>query len=961
MFGMGLLAGRLVIKDGEKAMKWISAGLRNILSLWEEPLWLMAFLLIIPLLSLGKESRRKLEVRQRSGLPVVERRQAGAGARGKSPASTLHRLTRFRITAITLTILALAGTALPLPTTRRHLAVLIDVSDSITSAEREKSRAAVLKVLEKMKPADRVDLVIFSTFPQVLARGLAPQEASAVMTTTGLHAENSQHTNLEAALLTTDQLFKDVRGNKGILLLSDGRPNAGETSIEAWMKSSSMRTCRKIPIYAFPVGKTGNSLVSLGLDLPDLARPGENTLLGWEVFSAYKQKLLVTVRLNGKELSSQEFTLLPGRRRIPLTVQAPDFGAHVVELAISDERGVPVPHATCGGVLRVGGRARVLVVSEERDASPLVRALTVQGMEVQEIGVAGLPESLSGFASYSAVILDNVPALYLTERQEDALQSFVSGGGGLLVVGGDSSLGRGEYYASGLEELLPVQTDTRQRLLFTRAKILYLIDQSGSMAELVGPISKEKAALQGIAESLKELNPIDEVGILSFSDRAEWVLPFTSASNLDQIRRALSHTGQGGGTDLASGLAEAVQGLSGSGPLRRHVVILTDGFTSEERLESLCRRLHGMGATITTIGVGREVNEKILRSVAQWGEGQFYRAEDERIPQIIIKETIRVTRDLIQEGYFQPEVRTDSHFLRGLGTFLPVQGYLITRPKKMSHIYLEVGSEEKDPLLAGWRYGNGQVMVFTADSGRRWLARWSGSPLFNQFWGQVTRSIMKARIDTGLHLTTRVEGGAVRVLVDATGPDRHLRTGLQLVGRMGADTTEMFRLKETFPGRYEATLPTSGRGIQEFEVYELAGKSWTVGAVWLPPSDEYQSYGPDLGVLGYLTAVTGGRILTQEELEIPASLSWEPYPLRQWLLIAALFLFVLELAYRSTSLGQVHLAKTAFAGWWKRQQQVLDSLRAYDQRAELTETSGEKTQTAYKYLAQKRAHRSFEE
>lgn len=899
----------MVIKDGEKAMKWISAGLRNILSLWEEPLWLMAFLLIIPLLSLGKESRRKLEVRQRSGLPVVERRQAGAGARGKSPASTLHRLTRFRITAITLTILALAGTALPLPTTRRHLAVLIDVSDSITSAEREKSRAAVLKVLEKMKPADRVDLVIFSTFPQVLARGLAPQEASAVMTTTGLHAENSQHTNLEAALLTTDQLFKDVRGNKGILLLSDGRPNAGETSIEAWMKSSSMRTCRKIPIYAFPVGKTGNSLVSLGLDLPDLARPGENTLLGWEVFSAYKQKLLVTVRLNGKELSSQEFTLLPGRRRIPLTVQAPDFGAHVVELAISDERGVPVPHATCGGVLRVGGRARVLVVSEERDASPLVRALTVQGMEVQEIGVAGLPESLSGFASYSAVILDNVPALYLTERQEDALQSFVSGGGGLLVVGGDSSLGRGEYYASGLEELLPVQTDTRQRLLFTRAKILYLIDQSGSMAELVGPISKEKAALQGIAESLKELNPIDEVGILSFSDRAEWVLPFTSASNLDQIRRALSHTGQGGGTDLASGLAEAVQGLSGSGPLRRHVVILTDGFTSEERLESLCRRLHGMGATITTIGVGREVNEKILRSVAQWGEGQFYRAEDERIPQIII----------------------------------------------------EVGSEEKDPLLAGWRYGNGQVMVFTADSGRRWLARWSGSPLFNQFWGQVTRSIMKARIDTGLHLTTRVEGGAVRVLVDATGPDRHLRTGLQLVGRMGADTTEMFRLKETFPGRYEATLPTSGRGIQEFEVYELAGKSWTVGAVWLPPSDEYQSYGPDLGVLGYLTAVTGGRILTQEELEIPASLSWEPYPLRQWLLIAALFLFVLELAYRSTSLGQVHLAKTAFAGWWKRQQQVLDSLRAYDQRAELTETSGEKTQTAYKYLAQKRAHRSFEE
>lgn len=107
------MAWRLVIKGGEKEVKWISTGLRSILSLWEEPLWLTAFLLIIPLLSLGKESRRKLEVRQRSGLPTINHRQARSGARGKSPASTLHQLTRFRITAITLTILALAGTAIP--------------------------------------------------------------------------------------------------------------------------------------------------------------------------------------------------------------------------------------------------------------------------------------------------------------------------------------------------------------------------------------------------------------------------------------------------------------------------------------------------------------------------------------------------------------------------------------------------------------------------------------------------------------------------------------------------------------------------------------------------------------------------------------------------------------------------------------------------------------------------------
>lgn len=958
----------MVSKGGEKEVKWIGTGLTRIFSLWEEPLWLIALLLIISLLSLGKESGRKLEVRQKSGLPKadrqVDRRQARSRLRapGKRPASTLQRLTRFRITAVALTILALAGTSVPLPTTRHHLAVLVDVSESITFTERERARSAVLEVLEKMKPTDRVDLVTFATFPRVLAQGLTPDEASSIMESTRLDSENSQNTNLEAALLTTEQLFEEARGNKGILLLSDGRSNAGETSIDTWAKSSSSGLRKDIPIYAIPVGKTGNNLVSLGLQFPDVVRSGENTLLHWEVFSEYEQRLRVALSLDGNELSNQEITLLPGRRRIPLAVQAPEFGVHVVELVVSDERGVPVPQATCGGVLRVGGRAKVLVVNEAKVTSPLTRALAVQGMEVQEVGVEGLPESLSGLASYSAVILDNVPALYLTARQEETLQGFVSGGGGMLVVGGDSSLGRGEYYASGLEELLPVQTDTRQRLLFTRAKILYLIDQSGSMTEMVGNISKEKAALQGIAESLKELNPLDEVGILSFSDHAEWVLPFTSASNREEIRQALSHTGQGGGTDLASGLEEAVQGLSGTGPLRRHVVILTDGFTSEENLENLCRRLQGMGATITTIGVGSDVNERILRSVAQWGEGQFYRAEDDQIPQIIIKETIRVSRDLIQEGHFSPEIQTKADFLHGVEALLPVKGYLITRPKKMARIYLQAGTEEKDPLLVGWRYGNGQVMVFTSDSGRRWLAPWSGSHLFNQFWSQVVRSIMKGRVDTGLHLTTRDEGGAVRILVDATGQDRHLRTGLQLVGRTGGEDQEMFRLKETFLGRYEAVLPTSGRGIQEFEIQELAGKSWTVGAVWLPPSDEYQSYGPDLTILSYLTSLTGGKMLSHAETEIPSTWSWEHYPLRQWLIIAALFLLVVELAFRSTSLGQVTMARSAFSNWWERQKQVLDSLRTDGQGEDLTDISGERTKTAYRYLAKKnKDHRYFEE
>jgi hypothetical protein len=117
-----------------------------------------------------------------------------------------------------------------------------------------------------------------------------------------------------------------------------------------------------------------------------------------------------------------------------------------------------------------------------------------------------------------------------------------------------------------------------------------------------------------------------------------------------------------------------------------------------------------------------------------------------------------------------------------------------------------------------------------------------------------------------------------------------------------------------------------------------------------------------LTILSYLTSLTGGKMLSHTETEIPSTWSWEHYPLHQWLIIAALFLLVVELAFRSTSLGQVTMARSAFSNWWERQKQVLDSLRTDGQGEDLTDISGERTKTAYRYLAKKnKDHRYFEE
>ena len=69
-------------------------------------------------------------------------------------------------------------------------------------------------------------------------------------------------------------------------------------------------------------------------------------------------------------------------------------------------------------------------------------------------------------------------------------------------------------------------------------------------------------------------------------------------------------------------------------------------------------------------------------------------------------------------------------------------------------------------------------------------------------------------------------------MVEATGPDRRLRPGLQLAARDGQGAT--YRLRETAAGRYEAVIPLDDPGLHLFTVYEINGETWNTGWVSTP-------------------------------------------------------------------------------------------------------------------------------
>jgi Mg-chelatase subunit ChlD len=865
-------------------------------------------------------------------------------------ARRIKAMSALRAAAIIAALLAFAGAALPFPTRARTVVALIDVSDSVGRRGAASSREAALTLFRGLGKQDRAAVIVFAGKALVLSPPVPPVRAAAILEAATLAAPSPGSSDLAAAIAAAKALAGEGPGSRSIYLFSDGRSNSGASPADAALASP------RIPIATVPEGRAPDGLMSGGLSTPSLVHAGEHAALAWTLFSDRPRKLGYTVRVDGAIAARGEASLVAGMNEVPLDLNAGGAGRRSVLVEASAPGNGGDGETKSGAFVDVSGEAQVLIASGS-GRSPIAEALRIQGALVRSGGTGLLPEGAAGYEGVAAVVLDDVPALAMTEGQQSSLQAYVAAGGGLVVAGGESSLGRGEYYATPLEDMLPVETDSRQRLQFTRAKLLFVIDHSGSMSEEVGGMSKQMAAMRGVAASIKELDSLDEVAIIGFDSSPTWVLPFTPANEKDKILSALSKLGEGGGTDLSAALDEAIQGFGPPGPTKRHAIILTDGLTSQADFPGLASKLVAAGASASTIAIGEEVDESLLKDLAQRCGGKYYRATAAQIPSIIDKETLRMTRDLIQEGKIETRTAAASPLVAGFeeGT-PPIGGYLLTKAKALATVALEARRTDTpgawDPLLASWRYGNGRVVVFTSDSGKRWLSSWTGMSDYNRLWGQALRSVERAAPDGRLRARASLEGGGARVVVEAIGPDKRSLSSLRLIGRSGSGSNPSFELAETAPGRYEGFAPLSDKGLVGIDILDPLSGSRASTWVWTPSGGESASAGPDRAALSLISSSSGGELLSAEGLVPPkASTRWSWFGIGLPLLVLAALLLVSDLYLRSTMSGQMGRAISSFASWWAAQEALVESYRS-NRRPPEQELSSEAQDERYMEMQQ---------
>jgi hypothetical protein len=147
--------------------------------------------------------------------------------------------------------------------------------------------------------------------------------------------------------------------------------------------------------------------------------------------------------------------------------------------------------------------------------------------------------------------------------------------------------------------------------------------------------------------------------------------------------------------------------------------------------------------TISTVGLGQDVNRSYLEKVATFAKGRSYFLTDPSgLEQILLRDVMEHTGSTAVEKPTTPIVMTDAEILEGvpMAKAPALKGYVRFTAKPTAESILNI--EGKDPLFVRWQYGLGRSAVFTSDAKARWAADWVNWDGFDRFWANVARDLL---------------------------------------------------------------------------------------------------------------------------------------------------------------------------------------------------------------------------
>ncbi len=742
----------------------------------------------------------------------------------------LSRIQRLLGVGLRSLLLLLITAALCRPVQKREhskvcTVVLVDLSASVSDAQLAEARRSIQKVLDH-KGDNLVRVVGFSSRPKVIE-----PKGGHLPPLSRPPAVDGAVTNLQAGIQLALSLYPaDTIGR--MLVLSDGLQTRGDAITEAYRAADA-----KIPIYHMAFSSPGHDEILIKeLKLPDKVEIGKPFEVTAEVYSNQRARVRISLQHGSapddmfwNELKPSQTVLLhPGRNVVtfPSVIQEPGLVAYVARMHLLDGAKDRIrENNRAAAIMTIKDKPRILIVDGGRRGhlDLFAQALRREDFRVDVRGRYGLPSSTWGLKKFQCVILSDVPVSAVTLTKMRAIEQYVRQFGGcFIMVGGENSFGSGGYGATRIERILPVRLDTERQRHTPYVALVLVIDRSGSMSGRKIELAKEAAKA-----SARVLSGNDLIGVIAFDTEPHPIVRLQRAANRLRISTDIASITSGGGTAVYPALKMAFEWLVPARAKVKHVLLLSDGYSPYGDTFSLVEEMRRRRITASTVGIGGGVDRNLLGGIARRGGGRYYHTNDPaNIPKIFVKETREIAKPSIQEGAYTAVARKRADFLQGTGITKVryFRGYNPTKPKPRAELVLVI-NPTGEPLLAKWHVGTGQVVAFTTDIKGGWSADWMEQDFagFQKFWGQLLRSVMRARSYQQFPMKVTARNGTIHVAVDAVDRNDRFLDGLDCTvtvydwERPGSKRT--IHLRQTAAGRYETdfTMPRYG-------AYVLSGR-----------------------------------------------------------------------------------------------------------------------------------------
>jgi uncharacterized membrane protein/uncharacterized protein YegL len=615
-------------------------------------------------------------------------------------------------------VLALADPSFTIPRTRVGTVVVTDTSASVPKADLQEASALIEHATDH-KGVNSLRVISFAHSSRAIPR----RKEWLIQSAAG---SEGMATNIESAL--RDGLTALPEGYvPRLLLISDGNENEGNFRHAL----AGLRELR-IPVDVVPLaGRPANSIRLDSISIPARAYAGEQIPIDLAIATTAAAEGRVAISANGNEISSTPVHLNAGVTIAHVHARVKSAGATSINGEISSTVGT----ARFQEAIELRP-ARVLYVSEDppNAASNLLSALAQAGFQVSR-DARLLDRDLSNI---QIVILNNTDLNAFTEREKYNLQTFVQNGGGLLLIGGERQQYKDDAQADALDRILPAKIAPPETLRGTTVALV--IDKSSSMEGRKIELARLSAI--GVVEHLK---PADSIGVLIFDNSFQWAVPMRSAIDKALIKRLIAGITPDGGTQIAPALAEAYRRVLPAKSAFKHIVLLTDGISEEGDSIDLAHEAARHQVTISTVGLGQDVNRSYLEKIAAVSGGRsYFLNQPQGLQQILLKDVQDYTGSTAVEKPLKPIVDHRKEILDGIdmATAPPLKGYARYTAKTGAERILSIDEQKRDPLFVRWQYGLGRSAVFTSDAKSRWAEQWMTWPGFDKFWINVARDLL---------------------------------------------------------------------------------------------------------------------------------------------------------------------------------------------------------------------------